>query len=472
MLSQLAKTLQYYRIDFYIPIIIGVSGGADSLCLLDCLNRLGYPLIIAHLDHGLRPESGADAREVRKVADQFRIPFILGEKSVPEYAQEQNLSIEAAAREVRYRFLFQQAEIHQAQAVAVAHNADDQVETVLMHLLRGTGLDGLTGMAYRTLPNPWSDSIPLLRPLLGIWRQEIDTYCQARGLDPALDHSNLDTTFFRNRLRHDLIPELEAYIPGIRRRLWQTADLLSADRALLETLTGEIWSTVIVDTGGGYMTFDLPTFNLQSLGLQRRLMRKVVSQLRPAARDIDFALVQRVLDFAAQPTATKQADIGLGMRVSLEGEKLLISTWEADLPTSQWPQLTVDSVLSIPGELDLGDGWFLRAEIPNSCEVAFTEARENCDPYQAWIDLGDRQPRLKVHSRQPGDRFQPFGMGGKSIKLSDFMINLKIPQRARGGWPLVCLGDDIVWVPGFRLADSYRLTRETRQAVFLSIKRK
>ena len=129
-------------------------------------------------------------------------------------------------------------------------------------------------------------------------------------------------------------------------------------------------------------------------------------------------------------------------------------------------------MLSVPGELDLGDGWFLRAEAPNSCEVAFTEARENRDPYQAWIDLGDRQPRLKVRPRQPGDRFQPFGMGDKSTKISDFMINRKIPQRARRAWPLVCLGDEIVWVPGFRLADPFRLTQKTHQAVHLSLQRK
>jgi tRNA(Ile)-lysidine synthase len=475
MLSQLAKTLQNCRVDYHAPIIIGVSGGADSLCLLDSLNRLGYKLVVAHLDHGIRPESGTDAQEVRRAADQLGIPFILGEKSVLAYAQERNLSIEEAAREVRYGFLFEQAEIHKAQSVAVAHNADDQVETILMHLLRGSGLDGLKGMVYRTLPNPWSDSTPLIRPLLGMCRDEIETYCQEHGLNPVLDHSNLDTTFFRNRLRHELIPELEGYIPGIRQRLWQTADLLSADRSILEDLTEKTWFSVIAKTGDRFVSFNRLAFNLQPLGLQRRLIRKAVSQLRTGARDVDFALVERVLDFVAQPTATKQADIGLGLRVSLEGEKLLISTWEADLPTDQWPQIAIEAsqiTCHVPGSVDLGNGWFLSAEFDPDAESARRDALENCNPYLAWIDLGDRQPILNIRPRLPGDRFQPLGMGGKSIKLSDFMINLKIPQRARDGWPLVCLGDEIIWVPGFRQADPFCLTQETRQVVRLSLKRK
>ena len=222
---------------------------------------------------------------------------------------------EEAAREVRYRYLFRQAEIHNAQAVAVAHNADDQVETVLMHLLRGSGLDGLTGMGFYSLPNPWSETIPLVRPLLGIWRTEIESYCREKNLIPVVDKTNTDTTFFRNRLRHELLPELETYVPGIRSRLWQTSDLLSADRELLDGLVIQSFEDNVTARGDGFVAFNLSVFNLHPKGLQRRLARKAVSQLRSDERDIDFALVQRVLDFAGNPTSTRQADIGLGLRV-------------------------------------------------------------------------------------------------------------------------------------------------------------
>ncbi len=287
-------------------IIVGVSGGADSLSLLNLFMRWGYPVVAAHFNHLLRPEASDEARIVERAAETLRIPFALGGGHAADYAREHNLSIEAAARDLRYRFLFEQAETQGAQAVAVAHHADDQVETVLMHLLRGAGLDGLTGMTYRSLPNPWSAAIPLVRPILGIWRAEIETYCSEQNLTPIIDATNANTTYFRNRLRHDLIPELDTYVPGFRSRLWQTANLLAADRVALDDLTEEAWAEMVAQTGAGFTAFRLPPFRLQPLALQRRLVRKAVSRLRPGARDLDFSMVQRVIDFAAQPTSSGQ----------------------------------------------------------------------------------------------------------------------------------------------------------------------
>ena len=148
-------------------VLVGVSGGPDSLCMLDILRRLDYRLVVAHLDHSLRADSAQEAEQLRHLVEGYSLPFVLERGDVPAYAARHSLSIEEAAREVRYRFLFDQAARCQAPAVAVGHTANDQVETVLMHLLRGSGLAGLRGMSYRSLPNPWSQSIPLVRPLLG-----------------------------------------------------------------------------------------------------------------------------------------------------------------------------------------------------------------------------------------------------------------------------------------------------------------
>ncbi len=451
------------------PILIGVSGGADSLTLLDILVRSGYQVVVAHFNHLLRPEASDDARVVERVAETLNTPFVLGTGSTLDFAREQGFSIEEAAREMRYRFLFDQAEKYDAQAVAVAHNANDQVETVLMHLLRGAGLDGLTGMSMCFLPNPWSETIPLIRPLLNIWRAEIETYCAEHDLTTLTDSTNADTTYFRNRLRHELIPELETYVPGFCTRLHQTADLLTADRALLEELTDQVWFETIKERGPGFVTLHPSSFTFHPLALRRRLIRRAVSHLRPGARDIDFALVQRVLAFADKPTATGQTDLGLGLRIALENDRLTISDWQTAPPTAHWPQTTDHYLLSIPGQLDLGSGWQLQAEIPADFEAAKREAQENCNSYQAWVDLGEKQPILNIRPRLSGDRFQPLGMGEKSMKISDFMINEKIPQRARVGWPLVCSGDEIVWVPGFRLAHPYRITEKSQQIVKLAL---
>ena len=147
------------------------------------------------------------------MAEERGLSFVLGCTDVSALAEEQKLSIEEAARVARYRFLFEQARQLKAQAVAVAHNADDQVETVLMHLLRGAGLGGLKGMPYRAILPVWDEAIPLVRPLLGVWRSEIEVYCRQHSLEPIEDASNQDTTFFRNRLRHQLLPTLQEYNP-------------------------------------------------------------------------------------------------------------------------------------------------------------------------------------------------------------------------------------------------------------------
>jgi len=442
----------------------------------------GFSVVVAHLDHGLRPESGDEARGVGLVAESFGVPFVLEARDVAAMADTQGLSLEEAARIARYRFLFQQAQVHDAQAVAVGHNANDQVETVLMHLLRGAGLSGLKGMTAYSLPNPWSDEIPLVRPLLSVWRGEILERCQQRGLEPIFDSSNQDTDFFRNRLRHDLIPYLDEYVPGVQDRLWRMADILAEDNAVLEEAVAAAKNICLDSQGAGFVSFNAQVFTYQPVAVQRRLIRWAVSELRQDTRNLDFDSVQRALallppltpsGLLEPPSETKQREVALGLRAFLEDGLLYIAAWDADadLPSAQWPQLDTDAVLQIPGEVDLPDGWCLRGEYVEDLESARTQALENADPYRAWLDLRMDVSALNVRVRRSGDRFQPLGMGGQSVKLSDFMINQKIPRRARSGWPLVCLGDEIVWAPGLRIAHPFRLTPHTRKAVHLVMSR-
>ena len=169
------------------PLLAAVSGGADSLALLDALWRLGYRLAVAHLDHQLRPESSEQAGELARRVREIGIPFYMKRADVAGFAQSQGLSLEEAGRILRYQFLFSQAAELNSQAVLTGHTADDQVETVLMHLLRGSGLPGLCGMAFRSLPNPWSPETALVRPLLSTWRSVVNAYLEQRGLQPIED---------------------------------------------------------------------------------------------------------------------------------------------------------------------------------------------------------------------------------------------------------------------------------------------
>jgi tRNA(Ile)-lysidine synthase len=241
------------------PVVVGVSGGADSLCLMYALAELGYPLVVAHFDHRLREQSNEDAGLVQTLAGQLGLPFALGSADVGALAREKHLSLEEAARKARYTFLFEQARQAGAQAVAVGHTADDQVETVIMHLLRGAGISGLKGMTFRGLLPEWDAQIPLVRPLLNVRHEDALACCESRGVVPAEDASNLDKSFFRNRLRHELLPLLESYNPQVRESLLRMARGMAGDHEVLESATEEAWSQMQPQTGAasGYRVLRL-----------------------------------------------------------------------------------------------------------------------------------------------------------------------------------------------------------------------
>ena len=452
-------------------LLVGVSGGPDSLCLLDVLHRLGYPLHVAHVNHLLRSQSVSELQLVQQAAVQRGLPFSSTEVDVLAYADQETLTVEEAARSLRYRFLFTIAQQTGAQAVVVGHNADDQVETVLLHLLRGSGLAGLRGMSVRALPNTWSTALPLLRPLLRTWRTEIDAYCVENGLQPAQDLSNLDPTYTRNRLRLELIPLLESCQPGVRGRLVNLAQLVSAEDDFLSDLLEASWQSCLLQQGERFIELHLERLRDQPLALQRRLLRRAVDLLRPGLMDITFDHIERALQFVRQPPKTRQTDWMAGLRLIVEGESLWLAGWEADLPLSGGPQLSHGQVLWLraPGMTALSGSWLLRAELVELDTDGWQRALLNSDPYQAWLDAGRLELPLLLRGRQTGDLFEPLGMNGQRVKLKDWMINQKLPQRARAGWPLVCSGAEIVWIPGFQLAHFARITPDTRQILHLSL---
>jgi tRNA(Ile)-lysidine synthase len=410
---------------------------------------------------------------VQRITQSLGIQYLGARQDVFAYASRNGLSIEEAAREVRYQFLFAQAETLGAQAVAVGHNADDQVETVLMHLLRGAGLSGLRGMSYYSLPNPWSQTIPLVRPLLGIWREEIMAYLDHHGFQPSQDASNLETRFYRNRLRHELIPHLEELNPGVRKRIWKMATLLQDEDETIERVVEAAWAQCCQSDTAGAVAFDVGGLRDQQKGVQRRLLRQAIARLRPGLRDIDFETVERALDFLASSTRSGQMDLAAGLRLEIEGKRLWVAAWEAVLPEADWPQLTPGQrlELSIPGETQLSGRWLLHAEILPTNEITLPQAQANADPYQAWLDLDCLEQPLILRGRIAGERFRPLGMEGHSLKLSDFMVNARLPRQARANWPLLVSREAIVWVPGLRIAQTVCIQPGTRQMLHLDLSR-
>lgn len=456
------------------PIIVGVSGGPDSLCLMSVLHKQRYRLIVAHFNHKLRPDSDADANVVEQTAARLNIASIVESGDVRAFADVEKLSVEEAARIMRYRFLMEQARRFNAQAVAVGHTADDQVETVLMHFLRGAGLSGLKGMNYRTILRLFDPDIPVVRPLLDVWREETVVYCAANGFRPRHDPSNASLDFFRNRLRHLLIPTLESYNPRFREVVWRTSRSLAGDHEILTGVLDNAWKTCVVQENPDFIAFDSSALKQQHIGLQRNLVRRAIERLRPEDLDINYSTLEGAAHFIADAQQRSRFNLPGDLHLLREGLLIYVVAGDATLPIERWPQMPDDGItipLQVPGSIMLSGGWKLSCERWNIASLAMEQAKSNDDPFQAWLDAKGISDALELRVRQDGDRFEPFGMDGHEMKISDFFINVKLPQRARDRWPLLCMGEKVVWVPGYRPAHPFRLTSSTRQALYFSMTR-
>ncbi|NOH02069.1 MAG: tRNA lysidine(34) synthetase TilS [Chloroflexi bacterium] len=451
-------------------IIVGVSGGPDSLCLMEVLRQAGYPIIVAYFDHQLRPDSGADARMVEKTAARLMLACVIGGADVRDYAEKNKLSVEEAARNLRYRFMFDLARRRNAQAVAVGHTADDQVETVLMHFIRGSGIAGLKGMSYRSIIKTFDPEIPIVRPLLHLWREETVVYCAVHGLRPLYDSTNDSLNFQRNRIRHLLIPTLETYNPKFREALLRMSQSLKSDYAFVMESLEQAWKETVLAVEDDIVTFDLERLSAYSPGFQRNLIRHAMQTLRPNV-EVTFNTLERARHLLASAAHLSRVDLKAGLQIFREERLVYICTTDAELPFDLWPQMPGNEPLPLltPGQVPLAGGWRVVCERWRLPALAVEQAERNEDPFQVWLDAGELPESLELRARRQGDSFEPLGMDGHSQKISDFFVNEKVPQRARDRWPLLCAGDEIVWIPGYRPAHRHRLKDDTRSVVYFSV---
>jgi tRNA(Ile)-lysidine synthase len=362
----------------------------------------------------------------------------------------------------------------ECQALAVGHTADDQVETVLMNFLRGAGLTGLKGMTYRSMLPVFDESMPLVRPLLDIWREETVVYCAANGLRPYYDPSNDSLNFLRNRIRHLLIPQLETYNPRFREAVWRTARSLSNDYSALIEVIDATWSECVKAERPGLIAFEADLLCTYAPGLQRNLIRRALEQLMPGIADLRFSTLDSAAEFLSNRRYGR-LDLTGGVRLLLEGDLVFVAGKAVQLPFERWPQLPQGEdllPLPVPGQLNLSGGWLFSCEQWRIPALALEQALSNENPFQVWLDASRLPKKLEIRARRQGDRFEPFGMDGHTIKLSDFFINEKLPQRAREAWPLLCSGETVIWVPGYRPAHPFRLTDKTRQVIYFTLMQK
>ena len=461
-------------------VVVGVSGGPDSVCLLHALHELApeydLRLHVAHLNHQLRgDEAVADAIFVRDLAQLWNLPCTIEARDVKAFAQTHKLSIEEAARQMRYGFLAEVALAQGSDTLAVAHNADDQAESVLMHFLRGSGLAGLRGMLPKTsilefrIQNSESkiqnlkSKIYLVRPLLDVPRTAIEEYCAQHDLQPRIDATNADTTYFRNRLRHDLLPLLETYNPNLRSILRRTASVFAADYEVLEQLTARAWSKTVKDESATAITFDLAVWREQPLATQRTLLRHAIQQLRPPLRNINFVHIEDAVDVLQHATTGDQVTLPQNLLLEVSYAEFTITPRDR-LVLPDWPQLSEDVIsipISVPGTTPLLEsGWVLETE--SLAKTAIDLGKIN--RWTACLDADTLRAPLFMRPRTSTDRFHPQGMPSL-VRLKDWMINVKVPRAVRDRLPLIEAGGQIVWVSGFRVGQPFIVRDETQRVI-------
>jgi len=455
---------EHHLLDPGEKIVVAVSGGADSVCLFHILWQLrrewDIELVVAHLNHKLRgAESDADAAYVAELAKRFAVPAIIETEDVGACHKRQRGSLEEVARELRYAFLAKTAKSVGASKVAVGHTRDDNVETILLHLIRGTGIAGLRGLlavseiacAGQTLP------VKVVRPLLEISREQTIAYCHRHELQPRLDSSNISPRFLRNRIRLGLLPLLRSYNPNIDNALLRLSTIAGDDISFVEKEADAQWAKLAKEDEA---TIYLDSTRLSALpaSLQRQVFRKALEKLTRNLKDIEAIHIEAMLSFLKKP-AGKRLSLPYGLRL-FSGYGHLILT-SLPTPPCPFPPLHGSFELNIPGETAI-PGWKITAAI-------LDHPQDEGDPFAANLDLERCGTKLSVRTRQPGDRFQPLGMG-EMKKLQDFMVDCKIPRTWRDRIPLVCSPSHILWVVGWRISEIARIRVDTGQVVHLKFK--
>jgi tRNA(Ile)-lysidine synthase len=342
-----------------------------------------------------------------------------------------------------------------------------------MNLLRGSGTKGLTGMQIVALPNPWSDTIPLIRPLLELSKEQILEFQIEQNLSCLEDPSNKDLNFHRNNIRHTLVPKLDEIAPGFKRRLLQTSQILSSDDQALDHYCEIAWNDCLNSQGGSYIQLTREIFLNYPAAIQRRLIRKALAFLRPGYRDLNFPLVEVALTFFRNP-AQKSINWVAKVNLSQSDKRVVFSTWETDVVKDQFPQMQKSRKIPLPeeDEISLGNGWFFHIQKLEYSSDQFDQLIYPGEDFRVWVDqksLGS-DPVLRV--RKDGDTIHPYGMGGQSMKISDLMINEKIPALYREDWPLLSSDDRVLWVPGGRLSQEAMVTKSSEKIVELAFFRK
>lgn len=452
-------------------VLVGVSGGADSMALLHLLVGLApgwrLRLGIAHLNHGLRgKESDGDAAFVASVAKNLDLPYHTQKTDVRSYQKRRRLSLEEAARSIRYGFFHAVAQAHGYSRIALGHHGDDNAELVLMHILRGSGPRGISGI-------PPVRGEKIVRPLISLKKSDILQYLAEKEAGYVSDGSNEDTRFLRNRIRHELIPSLSAsYNPNIVDTLTRMASITRTEEEWIEEVLDPIFERAVVEARADRIVLSAQCVQECHPAAKRRVLRRAIAQVKRDLRRIGFTHIESAVHLVGAYPGHGRLDLPDGIRIYLEGGHLVVAAEPGGLPEpgsdprgSMIPDF--EYRLAKPGSL-----WIKEANV----RISIQEAACDSLPHglgggnqACYVDVGKAHFPLTVRNVRAGDRFSPLGMTGTQ-KVSRFFMNRKIPRRERARYPILTNSKgSIIWVGGGRIDEGFRVLPSSRDILKIEL---
>ena len=446
--------LQYAMTDPGDLVLVAVSGGPDSMCLLDVLNglsdKLDIRLVVAHYNHGLREsEDENETRLVEKVAESMELPFVTEKAFLLENG---SASLEERARDARYGFLEKMRAHYHARRIAVGHNLNDQAETVLMRLLRGSGPSGMAGIP------PIRDN-RIIRPLIEIKREEIMRYLAAHELPYAIDSSNSNPRHLRNRVRLELLPMMQDYQPRIIEHLGRLSIILRAEDAFLDKQAADWIDREAVQESAGPISVPVLPFKKLPVPLKNRVVRFLLKKIQKNLHRIDHDHIKMISGLAHNRNPQAMLDLPNGIIVRKEYDSLLFTRGAKNVPR--------DFCYTIkgPGTLDMEDiGVNLLIEEMDGGFIPDKGASRST----AYLDAEKLPYPLVLRNFRQGDRFIPLGMKGHK-KVKNFFIDLKVPSGTRFVTPILTSRDRVVWICGYRIDDGFKVTPRTKKILKVTI---
>jgi tRNA(Ile)-lysidine synthase len=438
-------------------VLVALSGGPDSVLLLHVLNNLKEELKLnlhaLYIDHGLRPEeTPLEIEFCRKLCETLSIPFITKSVDVKSFAKEKTMNKQAAARELRYRVFEETAFETKVNKIALGHTADDQAETLLMRLLRGSGPIGLSGIPpVRGM---------FIRPLIEIQRQEIDRYLKEEKIDFIVDSSNLRRDYLRNKIRLSLIPMMKEVNPNIIETLSRTAAIFREEERHFDIIVVKTLMRLISRKSDSRIELFLVPLEAMDKVILRRVLRRAIDETK-GLRGIGFIHVEDIIELIRNGRTGDRLYLPKDIRVIKDYSTLIFTTE---------PSVKLDTfILEVPGEIHLQDAEALiKASILESQST--THGESEIKDAVAFFDAERLSFPLIVRSRKRGDFFYPLGFGKKK-KLQDFFVDEKVPRDERDRVPLIVSGEDIIWVAGYRQDDRFKVADDTKKVLKLEAKK-